>query len=667
VHVLLKYWKGQMSSVARHSWRHRLGVCAIAAGLPFFILAGSAHADLVISSAATQNVQCDASKCSATAANAVLNIDQLKNMLAAGKVTVSTAQAAGPNIVVNASLTWASANSLTLDAYTSIVVNAPVTVAGTGGVSLITNDGGYNGTLFIADGGNIAFWGTSNKLAINRIPYMLVNSIEGQAAAVAADRAGFFALSKSYDASVDGTYAAAPVTFLRGTVEGLGNTISNFSINASKGKQLGLIGQTDLNAWIENLRLQNVKIVSRKITSAGGLVGVNAGTLFNDSVSGTVAAPGNSAVGLLVGISLTGIIANAHSSGTVKGKTGGGLVGAADVGSTYILDSGSTASVASPARTVSAAVGGIIGSGDGTLIANSWATGSVTGGAYASAGGLAGYLCGVAIASSSTGAVSAGDNAAVGGLVGNTTTVDFCGSINASYATGNVNAGANSLTGGLIGSCGGPLFQDFASRQVTSGDGGYVGGLVGWALCPTMDQVSATGNVTGGSATGGLVGFNYNSISNAYATGSVTGMSGGDVGGLIGQSVEPVSTSYSTAMVTGNGAKYIGGLIGEDQTQYKYLSSTYWDTTTSGITNPAQGVGNVSNDPGVRGKTDRQLKGALPNGFSSAIWGQSPQINGGLPYLIGNDFASARRFRLRCPARLSPKFAAACWSELKPR
>jgi hypothetical protein len=181
-----------------------------------------------------------------------------------------------------------------------------------------------------------------------------------------------------------------------------------------------------------------------------------------------------------------------------------------------------------------------------------------------------------------------------------------------------------------------------------------------------MDQVSASGNVTGGISTGGLVGFNYNSISNAYATGTVTGSASGDVGGLVGHSIQPISDSYSAGAVIGNGAQYVGGLLGEDQTQYQYLSDTYWDLTTSGIGDPSQGAGNISNDPGITGETDEQLKAQLPDGFSSKIWGQSPQTNGGLPYLLANNFATARHgLRFQCPAGLPARFAALCRSRGK--
>jgi hypothetical protein len=62
----------------------------------------------------------------------------------------------------------------------------------------------------------------------------------------------------------------------------------------------------------------------------------------------------------------------------------------------------------------------------------------------------------------------------------------------------------------------------------------------------------------------------------------------------------------------------------------------YWDLDTSGISDPGQGAGNKSNDPGITGLTDPQLKNALPAGFDPKIWGQEAAINNGYPYLLAN-------------------------------
>ena len=99
------------------------------------------------------------------------------------------------------------------------------------------------------------------------------------------------------------------------------------------------------------------------------------------------------------------------------------------------------------------------------------------------------------------------------------------------------------------------------------------------------------------------------------------------------QEVVLVGASYSTGQVQSVPGSYIGGFVGY---LVGALSNDYWDTTTSGITNLGQGAGNTGNAPGVTGDTTAQLQSGLPGGFSGSIWGESANVNGGLPYLLAN-------------------------------
>lgn len=71
-------------------------------------------------------------------------------------------------------------------------------------------------------------------------------------------------------------------------------------------------------------------------------------------------------------------------------------------------------------------------------------------------------------------------------------------------------------------------------------------------------------------------------------------------GGLVGTNgaSSPVSNSVSYGQVSGSG--YIGGFVGSDQSTGE-MSNDSWDMTTSGITDPSEGAGNVANDPGITG------------------------------------------------------------------
>jgi hypothetical protein len=230
-----------------------------------------------------------------------------------------------------------------------------------------------------------------------------------------------------------------------------------------------------------------------------------------------------------------------------------------------------------------------------------------------SAGGLVGINAGAIFGSSSTGAVSdtAGDTAGptIGGL-----TASNSGTIALSFATGNATGGASSVVGGLVGNNnGGNINQAYATGDVMAGNSSSVGGLVG-----TTSQGPAS-----------------NLITDCYATGSETGLSGALAGGFVGVNDNTsIATSYSIGTPAATGANpTIGGFVGEDGSSGG-LSNTYWSTTSSGITDPSRGAGVPSNDPGITGLTNTQFRSGLPTGFNSAIWGETTGVNFGLPYLL---------------------------------
>ena len=169
-----------------------------------------------------------------TAGDAVLNAGDLETRCSLPrKVTVKTTGSGvqANNIDVTAKLGW-SANALALDSYQFISVAAPITVKGRSGLSILTNDGGSDGTLSFGPKGNVTFQNLSSMLTINGTEYTLENSVASLASAVMANRNGAFALAASYDATSEGIYTDAAVsTPLRGKVEGLGNRISGVSIS----------------------------------------------------------------------------------------------------------------------------------------------------------------------------------------------------------------------------------------------------------------------------------------------------------------------------------------------------------------------------------------------------------------------------------------------------
>ncbi len=202
-------------------------------------------------------------------------------------------------------------------------------------------------------------------------------------------------------------------------------------------------------------------------------------------------------------------------------------------------------------------VGGLAGYNyDGATIQNSNATGSVTA-TNRMAGGLVGQNQGTITNASASGYVSGLNQ--IGGLVGNNNGANA--KIENASATGDVTATGNS-SGGLVGYNQGTITNANASGNVNGA--GTVGGLVGYNnVNAKIENASATGDVTAtDNHSGGLVGSNTGTITNANASGNVNGA--GTVGGLAGSCNgvnSKIENSSATGDVTSTGI-YIGGLVG---------------------------------------------------------------------------------------------------------
>jgi hypothetical protein len=227
----------------------------------------------------------------------------------------------------------------------------------------------------------------------------------------------------------------------------------------------------------------------------------------------------------------------------------------------------------------------------------------------------------------------------VGGLVG-ASSLYMTNCSSSAIVTNKRSGGA----GGLAGYIAGTLNNSSASGPVKGK--GFVGGLVGVAQ-GAISNVFASGPVTSGNRAkvGGLIGgMGGGSIENSYATGAVTGGLQANAGGLIGdlwKNFSPtIAASYSTGAVSAGAQSFIGGLVGFDgtngQTGCSCFTDTYWDTDTSGVTDPGEGSGNIPNEAGITALTSDQLKSGLPVGFDPAVWAEKRKINHHFPYLIHN-------------------------------
>jgi len=219
------------------------------------------------------------------------------------------------------------------------------------------------------------------------------------------------------------------------------------------------------------------------------------------------------------------------------------------------------------------------------------------------------------IAGSGAGALVIDDVSIVGGAVTNT----FAGSA-ADYDL-------YSYTGGLLGyvSGGSGVISDINSSMTVSGKVA-TGGLVGYSNANpllSITRVSISGNVTGESFIGGVVGLHFHAsapngmtINEARVTASTVSGTGFNVGGILGQGYNnTISNSFSSADVSGvaTGANlgvsvgvgqgaFVGGIAGQisggdstiiDSGSTGDVSATGTDISGSGTTIYADGVAGV--------------------------------------------------------------------------
>jgi hypothetical protein len=337
--------------------------------------------------------------------------------------------------------------------------------------------------------------------------------------------------------------------------------------------------------------------------------------LENVNISGT----GNNTGGI-AGYNI-GAITNCYVTGTITGQVYvGGLVGSNGSGSAGVI-SDSHASVNISETGAAQIHGGLVGyNTSGSTISNCYTSGSMTGSGNTK-GGLVGRNSGTiedshSSVNISTNVFSAGSGADYGGLVGD----NQSGSIKSCYATGNITG--YSSTGGLIGI-------------------NYV----------TVEKCYATGNITGTNRAGGIVGFNSGgAISICYTSGSVGSAS--EKGGIAGtQNSGSIKNCYSTATVNGSYSGGICGRIDGGTIENCYFSGALTNSSGGGIAGYiAGGTVTSSYHNGLVGFYDQltnngtygtnitninnmKIQATYSGWDFSTIWIISSSINNGFPYL----------------------------------
>ncbi|SFJ92682.1 filamentous hemagglutinin family N-terminal domain-containing protein, partial [Bosea sp. OK403] len=455
------------------------------------------------------------------------------------------------DINIYAAISWSTANTLTLSAYNSINIVSSISATGNGTLVLTANNqlGGSNsaGAVNFLGGGYAELLGSSAALTINGAAYTLIHSVT-DLVNVNNNLSGRYALAGSLDLGghtyTDGVVAPSTAAsgFL-GTFNGLGNTISNLTINAPSSGVVGLFGQIGNGSnnsvgTVENLILSGGSVTSSSPgTSVGALAGTNTGTVFNVSASTSVTGTaGGAIVGGLVGYNW-GKISNSHASGNVTGTvTGawvGGLVGYNDGYST--------------------------GDGVGT-ITNAYATGTVTGGggtggadtgsgSGSSTGGLIGINLGTVINTFAAGAVHGGASSDLGGLIGQNDTTDGQVTVTNGYwdmttsGISSVGAGAGTgLTTSVLQN--GTLPTGFSSSIWSAVSGFY----------PFLGPKVLTVNLSSQTATYGTA-SSLNQTSTAYTeTFAGTTLTGGNVIALSGLSITVTGTGSTSGTTTATNA-----------------------------------------------------------------------------------------------------------------
>lgn len=496
---------------------------------------------------------------------------QLSTNLGTTDVTIASGDgvnAGNGDIFINDAVSWSSAHSLTLNAQRNIDVNANVSITGSGALALNTGLGGGGDLDFTLGLGRVEFTnvtsGNNMALAINGQAYTLENTLADLATDIAASPSGFYALAGNYDASADGIYSGAPLSLtLLGTLEGLGNTISNVSASQNQssftlGGLIDAIGTPTDAGYVRDLQLKNMDLtLAGDNAFAGGLTSelIN-GTISNVAVSGVLTVTGSHQdVGGIVGDMDNGVIENSSSDMNLL------VEGDNDI------------------------IGGLVGAGRGSFT-GSFATGEIASKGNNDIGGFIGSLGAGSITTSyASGDISAeGEGGAVGGFAG----VSFAGTtIDHSYATGNLSGGEVSYGGGFIGDNHG-----------------------------TIDHSYSTGNVSAGFVRGGFAGVNNGSIDESYETGTMgegTGPAGGFVGQNDGTLGASVADYFKASSLSGSGTVFGGTGDAVGLTSAQMLDSANFVGWTFGITPGAPGWvvvdtdGSLNNNAGSGGTTPMLL------------------------------------------------------------
>ena len=173
----------------------------------------------------------------------------------------------------------------------------------------------------------------------------------------------------------------------------------------------------------------------------------------------------------------------------------------------------------------------------------------------------------------------------------------------------------SSIVGGLVGRNRGSISNSYATGSVTGSSSSFIGGLVG-GNSGSIRNSYTTITISGGalSRVGGLLGENNGSTSNSYATGSVSSDNISRAGGLVGYNNGSISNSYATGLVRGTGLSlHVGGLLGTN-----VIGGTISNSYATGSVSASGDVGGlVGNNTGSINDTNYYVDSDGTNGIGS--------------------------------------------------
>jgi hypothetical protein len=217
----------------------------------------------------------------------------------------------------------------------------------------------------------------------------------------------------------------------------------------------------------------------------------------------------------------------------------------------------------------------------------------------------------------------------VGALAGSLADVTLIGEI-----TVDVSVTGQTATGGIAGSITGSVLEKSVVKGSVTG-GQQTGGVAGNVQSSTLRTsivnatIEASQNATGSFA--GRLGSG-SIVQNSYSRGNVTvTASGSFAGGFAGQLSGNVTltNNYSTGSITASGSD-IGGFVGgTDMPGTITVSSSYWNTTTSGRMNSVFGTGLTT--------AQMQIQSNFTGWDFNDIWGIAAHYNDGFPHLQTED------------------------------